>query len=276
MAPLTSICAPSRTSVRLPALTPTCPPVASVSESPWKSTVPPLSTCTSDRSRRYGSVCPQRLAGGQAGGHQGVALPVQRGGAVQVHQDGGGRAGTQRHRAVGADAVQMDGAARVHRSGRGQHAGLLDLARGQRDVAQRRQDQAAIAHRAYTRGRHFIAARGRGDVALGALAALDHEIVAGRQRRLALGRGDGAGIVDLAAQQQDVAAGLGHGRRTAGLDDRARTQLDLAQSIGETGRLAVRAVQAVVLELLVAEAWPRPPGCARSPARRRRTPRRCG
>ena len=68
MAPLTSICAPSRTSVRLPALTPTCPPVASVSESPWKSTVPPLSTCTSDRSRRYGSVCPSvwpvaRLAG---------------------------------------------------------------------------------------------------------------------------------------------------------------------------------------------------------------------
>ncbi|MNU52124.1 hypothetical protein D3C71_411280 [compost metagenome] len=51
-APDTSMRAPSRTRLRSFASTTTWPPVASVSEPAWNSTVPPLATSTRDRSRR--------------------------------------------------------------------------------------------------------------------------------------------------------------------------------------------------------------------------------
>ena len=51
-APDTSMRAPSRTRLRCLASTTTWPPVASVSESFWNSTVPPLATSTRERSRR--------------------------------------------------------------------------------------------------------------------------------------------------------------------------------------------------------------------------------
>ena len=206
MAPLTSICAPSR-SVRLPALTPPARRSPASANRPGSRPCRRSPPAPATGRGGTGRSCPA-LAGGQAGGHQGVALAVQRGGAVQVHQDGGGRAGTQRHRAVGADAVQMDGAARVHRGGRGQHAGLLTSARRVMSPSGDRirpRLRTVPTPEAVTSLPRVVEAT----LPLGALAALHHEIVAGRQRRAAPGRGDGAGIVDPRPQQQDASRRTG-------------------------------------------------------------------
>ena len=104
------------------------------------------------------------------------------------------------------------------------------------------------------RGADFIAGRGGLEVAVGAVALADIEVVAGRQRGLAAGRGDDAGVVDLAAQQQHVAAALGGGGGRGGVDARAGLHLYLPQRVLEGGLRAVGiGIDALVAELLVGD-----------------------
>ncbi|CAB3708421.1 hypothetical protein LMG26840_05712 [Achromobacter dolens] len=184
---------------------------------------------------------------------QARALAVQRGRQAGVHQDGADRAIGQRHRRAVAARVQMNGAARIHRGARHQHAGLLHALRGQGHIALRRLDQPGVAHQAGAGRLRLVAARGGGDVAVRALPAADDEAVAGRQQRLALRRADLAGVADFLAGQQHVAAaargaaGRGRGQARAGL------HLDLAERVLESGNGAVGVgVDAALAELRVA------------------------
>ncbi|CUI49555.1 Uncharacterised protein [Achromobacter xylosoxidans] len=189
---------------------------------------------------------------------QGAALAVERAAAVVIDQHRGHRLRPQHDAAlrVGGGVEQMDGAARARGGGRQRHAFLAHLAARQRDVALGRGDQAGIAHQAAGRAlarRDLVAARGRQGVVLGADAAPDDEAVAGRQLRLAARRGDGAGVVDLAARQQHVAAALRHAGRRVRVDARAGPHVDPAQRVGERGGRALRAIQAALAELLIAD-----------------------
>ncbi|CAB3718100.1 hypothetical protein LMG26845_06169 [Achromobacter insuavis] len=183
---------------------------------------------------------------------QAAALAVQRRRQAGVHQDGADGGFAQRHGRAGAARVQVDGAARVHRRRRHQHAGLLHALRGQGDVALRRLDQAGVAHQPGAGRLRLVAARGGGDVAVRSLAAADDETVARRQQRLALRRADLAGVADFLAGQQHIAtaargaAGRGRGQARAGLN------LDVAERVleGRDGAVGV-GVDAALAELRI-------------------------
>ncbi len=185
---------------------------------------------------------------------QGLALAVEGGAAAAIHQDRAGGAFGQGDPLAG---LQVQGAAAVHRTAGKQYTGLLHLAAGEADIAGGGLHQAAVAYPAGTAvggeaRQHLVAAGGGGQVAVGALATADDEAVAGGQDRLPLRCDDAAGVVHLAAEQQDVAAAPGRAGR------RCRTQLcpllhaHGAGRVGE-GRTAagVVVVEAALTELFV-------------------------
>ncbi|GAA0409888.1 hypothetical protein GCM10008969_35850 [Pseudomonas veronii subsp. inensis] len=188
-------------------------------------------------------------------------LGIECGAAAGVQQDRRGAALTQRDAAgaVAGRVEQVDRAAGVHR-GTGQgHAVLLDLVTGQGDVAGGGHDQAAVGD--FTRGAvgvegcgDFIATGGGAFVARCAHAFTDVETVAGRQGRLALGGDDGAGVFNLCAEQQGIAAGIGGGGGVVGLDQGTALHFDLACRVGE-GRLSAGGidVEAALGELLIGD-----------------------
>ncbi|MNK61151.1 hypothetical protein D3C87_803050 [compost metagenome] len=192
-----------------------------------------------------------------------VALAVERAGlAVVLDQHGRDRALADGDVAarVGGRVQQVHRAAHGDGGGGQRHAVLAHVAAGQRDVAFARHDEAGVAHRARRAvgrelRRDLVAARGREGIGLGAHALADHEAVARRELRLALARGDLAGVGHLLAQQQHVAAALRDGAGLLGGQARAGLHLDLALVFlarGEARRGVVR-VDAARLELVVAD-----------------------
>ncbi len=212
--------------------------------------------------------------------HQRVALGIQRGRAVVLQQDRGGGILAQQNRATGVAGgiEQVYRAARGHRGAGHRHAQLAHVVPGQRDVTQRRLDQAGVGHRAclaprIAARRHFVAARGGNGVDIGSKTAPDDERITRRQHGLAIRRRYLARIVNVAPQQQDIAAALRHAVGRGGLDAGARFHAharagiaglrpiaQAGQVVTETGGIALvhavaglGAVQALA-ELVVAHA----------------------
>ena len=157
---------------------------------------------------------------------QGVALYIERRGAVVVDKNGADAAASHGDAGVLARRRQVDGAASVDGGTRQQHAVLAQRVAAQRDVAAGRLDQAAVddgTGAAAGRAQHldFIAARTRILVLVRALAGAHDDGVASGQGGLAIRRGDGARIVDAAAGQQHIAAAFRHRLRLARVDARA-------------------------------------------------------
>ncbi|MNQ18087.1 hypothetical protein D3C85_311190 [compost metagenome] len=205
---------------------------------------------------------------------QGVALHVERRGAIVVDDDGADAAARQGHAGVLARRRQVDRAAAIDGRARQQHAILAHAIAAERDVARGRLDQAVVddaAGAAVGHAQHldFIAARARILVLVRAHALAHDDGVAGRQDGLAIRRGDGARILDGAASQQHVAAAFRHRLRLARVDARAggdddvrfgrrmRKGILVQQQIIREGRHGARALRLAVqaaFELAVAHA----------------------
>ena len=158
---------------------------------------------------------------------QGLALYVQCRRSACIEHDGGDPAARQANlRGVAAARRQVDGASRVHRGRRHRDAALAHVVTGQRNIAGGCLDQAGVARQATGATLQVlraddVAARGRVLIRVGTHALLDHEGIAGRQHCLAAVGRDLARVVHLAAQQQHIAAALGHRLRNVRGDPRA-------------------------------------------------------
>ena len=113
---------------------------------------------------------------------------------------------------------------------------MQHLLAGQGDVTGRGLNQPAVADLAVAGDADFIAPRGGRDIAIGAVALLDHKAVARRQGGLASRGGNGPGVLHLFAEQQHITAARSGGGGHLGLDLRATLDRHLAGGLGESGR----------------------------------------
>ncbi len=157
------------------------------------------------RQRTSVAACADNIGIGHSGvGRSGQAaqLAVQGAAAVTVEENGAGTALTEHHAGTAAGRVQVQGATGIHRSAGQQHAVLQHVMPRQGDITCRRHHQTAVADFA---GRtvnaagyaDFIAAGGRGRVAVAGIALADNKTVARRHQRLAFGSADTAGVFHL-------------------------------------------------------------------------------